>query len=580
MTTSIPKASMRKDVYKEAHNDAYHKEIDTVYTNYISRSNTHSNVPDSSFVVVVGNQTFVLDHIVNEWEAFFKLPKEKAIRNHRRILSSMLNSDIDMTALGELHDLGYLPITIKALPEGTFAPYQVPAISIVNNPVPEGAGNFRWLPNSLEVAMSSYNWPIQTSTTTAVAYYMEFLRFAELTGLDPEFCKNQGHDFSMRGMCPQGGEFSSFGHLASGLVGTDTITAVLHAEEFYGANVDNEVVGSSIRATEHSVTCSAIFVYAKQLEEHGYAGIWSREELNGIFSEDTDPLLLCEFVYYHYLITEVWPHQDVALVCDSFDFFAVVEFVIPALKPYIMARKGFVSFRPDSGDPVKILTGYTRTTVTEFFKPTTDKEFEREVALNSNCECYEVAQSDGTSKFYDVTNDRELLAVEAKGLIECQYEIFGGIKTDKGYIVTDEHIGAVYGDSITLARQTQILQRLMDKGFSSKVILGIGSYTYQYVTRDTHGSAIKATSVTTATDRIAVYKEPKTDMSKKSARGLLAVVRNEEGVLIRLDDVSEEVEANQNLLETIFKDGKVVKTYTLIEIRKTVKDQIDAILAK
>ena len=161
---------------------------------------------------------------------------------------------------------------------------------------------------------------------------------------------------------------------------------------------------------------------------------------------------------------------------------------------------------------------------------------------------------------------------EVKGLIECLWETFGGTTTSKGYKLLDDHIGAIYGDAITLTRQRQILQRLMDKGFASKVVLGIGSYSYQYVTRDTHGSAVKATSVVKAGERLAIFKDPKTDSKKKSAKGLLKIDRVN-GELTLFDDVTEQEEA-QGLLEVVFEDGKIIKETTLSEIRSVIDKQI------
>ena len=141
----------------------------------------------------------------------------------------------------------------------------------------------------------------------------------------------------------------------------------------------------------------------------------------------------------------------------------------------------------------------------------------------------------------------------------------------------DEHIGAIYGDAITLERQRIILQRLMDKGFASKIVLGIGSYSYQYVTRDTHGSAVKATSIVKGKERLAIFKDPKTDKKKKSAKGLIKVDYNEQGVITAYDDVSEE-EERQGLLEVVFEDGKLIKFQTLAEIRARVDVHINEVL--
>jgi nicotinamide phosphoribosyltransferase len=165
-----------------------------------------------------------------------------------------------------------------------------------------------------------------------------------------------------------------------------------------------------------------------------------------------------------------------------------------------------------------------------------------------------------------------LMACELKGLIECLWDTFGGTQTDQGYKLLDDHIGAIYGDAITLKRQRQILQRLMDKGFASKVVLGIGSYSYQYVTRDTHGSAVKATSIIKNKERVAIFKDPKTDTKKKSAKGLLQVIK-QNGELTLVNDVSE-AEEEDSLLKTVFEDGKLVRITTLQEIRSLIDSQI------
>ena len=113
----------------------------------------------------------------------------------------------------------------------------------------------------------------------------------------------------------------------------------------------------------------------------------------------------------------------------------------------------------------------------------------------------------------------------------------------------------------------------MDKEFASKVVLGIGSFTYQYVTRDSHGSAVKATSVVKAGERVAIHKDPKTDSKKKSARGLLRIERDDDGELICLNDVTPEQEAGGEL-KVVFEDGVLVRQTTLREIRERVAKQI------
>ncbi len=533
MTITAP--SMQKDVYKEFHGRAYHPDVTEVYANFTSRSGKLSNIEGNNKVVFVGLQYFIMSYLIEEWNSFFKADKEAAVANHRRVLSAMLGYAVDVTYLEALHDLGYLPLRIKALPEGTLVPYLVPPLTIVNT-----KKGFQWLTNMIETVLSCENWPIQTSATTSTAYMKVFKEFAIKTGMPLDFVPFQGHDFSFRGMFgKQAAAMSGFGHLASGLVGTDTIPAVLFAEEYYGANVDTELVGCSVDATEHSVTCS-----------------WIMEG---------------EIEFFRYLMQEQSPTGILSVVSDTWDFWTLVTQYLPELKNEIMARDGTLVIRPDSGDPVNILTGYLVSNVADYadkFKQIED------ASADAHSNGFEAICWNGA--YYAIADEsNEIVALmdcEIKGLVECLWDTFGGTTTDKGFKLLDDHIGAIYGDAITLTRQRQILQRLADKGFASKVVLGIGSYSYQHVTRDTHGSAVKATSIVKAGERVAIFKDPKTDTKKKSAKGLLKVIR-EDGELVLIDDVTEE-EEQASLLETVFENGKLVKTTTLQDIRALIDSQI------
>ncbi len=533
-------ASMAKDVYKEFHRQAYHFDTKNVYANFTSRNGKLSNIKGNDKVGFVGLQYFIMDYLMEEWDLFFTAPRDIAVKNHKRILSAMLGYEVDVAYLEELHDLGYLPLRIKALPEGTMVPYGVPPITLENT-----HENFPWLTNMIETVMSCENWPIQTSFTTAVEYYKVFKEFAKKTGLDEEFVPFQGHDFSFRGMFGrQAAAMSGFGHLASGLAGTDTIPAVLFAEKYYGANVDKELVGASVNATEHSVTCS-----------------W---------------LIEGEIEFFRYLMREQAPTGILSVVSDTWDFWELVTNYLPALKDEIMARDGALIIRPDSGDPVHILTGYRVSPYKDYAKHGKGLEMTIKRARNSG---YEAIQwGDVVVSCQQGEEGRKLMPCEVKGLIECLWDTFGGTKTDKGYKLLDDHIGAIYGDAITLERQRLILQRLMDKGFASKVVLGIGSYSYQYVTRDTHGSAVKATSIIKGEERLAIYKDPKTDKKKKSAKGLIKVDYNEKGELTAYDDVTED-EEKEGLLDVVFEDGKLIKETTLAEIRGRINEYVENELA-
>lgn len=265
--------------------------------------------------------------------------------------------------------------------------------------------------------------------------------------------------------------------------------------------------------------------------------------------------LIAEAVFLQDLIARKFPTGIVSVVCDSFDFWAVLTEILPALKDVIMAREashvapGKLVIRPDSGDPVKVICGYD--------------------TKNLN-ECYK-----GYDGNWYVTGANTLISeAELKGAIQVLWEIFGGTETEKGYKLLDSHIGLIYGDSITTKRAEEILRRLTDKGFASgNVVFGVGSYTYQCNTRDTFGFAVKATYTEVNGEGVAIFKDPKTDSKKKSAKGLLCVEEYFDGVNDRVefalhDNMTPEEEASiDNMLQTIFQDGQFVKRTSLEEIR-------------
>ena len=166
---------------------------------------------------------------------------------------------------------------------------------------------------------------------------------------------------------------------------------------------------------------------------------------------------------------------------------------------------------------------------------------------------------------------KEIQEVEAIGAYEEMYKNFSGPNTSKGFKQLDTHVGLIYGDSITMDRQREILKRLENKGFcASNLVLGIGSFTYQYVTRDVYGMAMKATYVEINGIGKEIWKDPITDDGmKKSARGLIRVHED----LTYSDQVSWQEEEG-GLLETVFLDGKIVKRTTLKEIRDRVNKHL------
>lgn len=483
-------AILYTDFYKTDHRRQYPKGTTKVYSNLTARI---SRVPRVEHTVVFGIQYFIKDFLIRRFnQSFFEAKKEDVIAKYQRRMDTSLGKGaISTEHLEQLHDLGYLPIKIKALPEGTICPLKTPILTITNT-----HDNFGWLPNFLETILSNVLWHPITSATTAYQYRKMLHNYAQKTSDIPELVKWQGHDFSMRGQSSFEASLASGGAHLTCFTGTDTIPAIDWLEHFYNANADKELIGGSVPATEHSVMC-----------------------LGG---QET------EYETYKRLITEVYPTGLISIVSDTWNYFDVLNKTIARLKPEIMARNGKVVIRPDSGDPEKIICG----------DPT-----------------------------------RLDASLEHMGTMELLWEIFGGTVNEKGYRQLDEHIGVIYGDSITPSRCESILRRLEEMKFAStNMVFGIGSYTYQYVTRDTFGFAMKATYGVVNGKPMEIFKDPITDGGfKKSAKGLLRV--NED---LSLSECVTPEEENTGLLETVFFHGTLMKETSLSEIR----DKIDSSLIR
>ncbi len=489
------------DFYKADHRSQYPQGTTEVYSNFTPRSKKHAKVlsDHDNKIVMFGLQYFIKHFLMEVWdENFFNMPKGEVVAAYKRRMDHALGPDaFTMDHIEALHDLGYLPLRIKAVPEGARVPIGVPAVTVVNT-----HPDFFWLTNYIESVISCYLWKPMTSATTAFEYKRLLTRYALKTGTALDFVPFQAHDFSFRGLSGmQDSVVSGMAHLTS-FWGTDTVPAIDMVEAYYGADAEKEPVGFSVPATEHSVMCMGM--------QDG------------------------ELETFRRLINETYPKGIVSIVSDTWDFWKVVTEYVRILKDDILARDGKLVIRPDSGDPVKIV-------------------------------CGDPDAPEGTP--------------EHKGAIECLWEVFGGTVTEAGYKLLDAHIGLIYGDSISLERAEAIVTGLERKGFASgNVVFGVGSFTYQYVTRDSFGFAMKATSGVVNGERRDIFKDPKTDDGvKKSAKGLLRV--EEEGGTYVLYDQQTEAHEAEGALEVVFEDGKLIKDQSLSEIRARLDSELEHLLA-
>lgn len=573
------------DFYKISHRIAYPKGTEVIYSNFVPRSTKY--LPQADGIIVFGIQAFIKEYLMKTFQKyFFELPKEVAMQQYREIIGASFDipdENVDVSHLEALHDLGYLPLSVKAIKEGTLVPVQTPVLTIENT-----VDGFHWLTNYLETLISTELWQPMTSATQAYAMRKLLNDYALLTTGDKANANFQMHDFSMRGMPGvHAGEASSAAHLIFSY-GTDTVSAIQFLRRFYNAVLRKENIGSSIPATEHSVMCA-----------------------NTDLNED-------EYETIHRFITETFPEGFISIVSDTYDFWKIVTVTLPRLYNEIMNRPGRVVIRPDSGVPEDILCGLnTRKDFKEnLYDISMDSKYihakQTISALKGILEDYIVdglvADSDNGMFIYEFkvkTLDNVYYKIQAtipsgsfevenatfeitmfenqaeiKGLIECLWETFGGIVNQLGFKVLDDHIGAIYGDSITYNRAKEIAERLMEKGFAStNVVYGVGSFTYQYVTRDSAGMAMKAVAGKFNGVEKALQKAPKTDMSKKSLTGRAIVIRDENNKIITIDGLNSEQEATLakekgNLLVEVFRDGSLLQETSLSEIRATANQYV------
>lgn len=545
--------TLQKDFYKADHRSQYPSDTTLIYSNLTARG---SRVKGVTGTVFFGLQYFIKEYLQTQWDAgFFKMNKGIVIAKYKRMMDFTLGAGkVTTKHLEDLYDLGYLPLRVKALPEGTIVPLRVPMLTIENTQ-PE----FFWLTNYIETIISCILWGPITSATTAKRYRDILDNFSKQTVGNTDFVQWQGHDFSMRGMFGlEAAAMSGAAHLLS-FTGTDTIPAIEFLEKYYGANIENELVGASVPATEHSVMCAG-----------------GKEN---------------ELETYRRLITETYKTGIVSIVSDTWNLWNVLTNFIPSLKDAILARDGKVVIRPDSGDPVSILCGLVEAKgASEVVNKLRPDQWDQ-VYFKEQGKYFKLRHAQGS-----MTGDHEIYEVElaeVKGVIEILWDIFGGTTSEQGFKVLDSHIGAIYGDSITPERAETICMRLVAKKFATtNVVLGIGSYTYQYVTRDTYGMAMKATYCEKTiledydypkgnktnsgngvprykTIPMEIFKNPVTDNGlKKSAKGLLYVaIDGTSKELVLSDQVTREIEEN-SLLTTVFEDGKLVRETTLKQIRE------------
>lgn len=478
------------DFYKAVHAEMLPADMTKSVSYFTPRM---SRVKRWDKVVMFGLQGFIKKYLMDYFnEYFFDLDRDVVIEQYKRIMDASLGKDAyKIQKIADLHDLGYLPIEIRALPEGTKVPMHVPMFLITNT-----HDHFAWLPQALESFLSAESWHPMIAATVGVTYRDIVNRYYNET-CDNNVPRNKAlGSFDFRGEeCTESAIKAAAGWCLS-FLNTATVPVIPYLEEYYSCDCTKEPVAFGSPSTEHSVMCSN-------------------------FAVDGDEITLLRR-----LLTEIYPNTSFSAVLDSYDYWNVIDNILPELKPEIMAHNGCMLMRGDSGDCVEVVTK------TVF-------------------------------KLWDE---------------------FGGTVNSKGYKVLDPHVKAIYGDSITVQRCEQIYRILKENGFAaSNVALGVGSFSFQCIeedgilkpfTRDTFSSCIKATYCEINHKPYPIFKNPKDGGFKKSQKGCCVVYKDENDTLKYKDEFTwKDACADENqLLVPVFRDGKLLIDQSLSEIRNRLHD--------
>ena len=104
---------LKTDSYKLSHKDMYPEGTTNLYSNYTSRG---SRIAGVNHTVHFGLQAFLTD-LQDDFEIFFDADVYTVVEDYRRNTSSFVNPGFSVEEVGDLHDLGYLPLRFSGLPE-------------------------------------------------------------------------------------------------------------------------------------------------------------------------------------------------------------------------------------------------------------------------------------------------------------------------------------------------------------------------------------------------------------------------------------------------------------------------------
>ena len=576
------------DFYKATHHEQYPAGLTKMVSYYTPRM---SRLDDVDHITLFGLQGFIKEYLIEGFNNnFFNRPLREVVDEYNRILTYTLGAGTyEDQKIIDLHNLGYLPLEIRAVPEGMRTKIGVPQIEISNT-----HPDFVWLVNTIETLLSCTMWHTQVAAEMGYRYRKIINKWVEKTcdaNVDP---RRMIGDFSMRGQhSAESATKASAGWLLSHY-NTATVPAIMWLEQYYNCDCTKEPVGFGAISTEHSVMCSNAAV-------------------------DGD-----EITHIKRLLTNIYPNHNFSMVSDSYDYPRLVTELLPQCKDEILAHNGTLLIRGDSGNPVEVLAGkkieWLPDHEVEWFDKDSTWKWLRDYIWDNDYEGDVTLYFAQDGKFYEVEATAEWSS-ERGAWTDCDYEyidswdfewkeipaslellgtvwaldqIVGHTTNSKGYKVLEPHLKAIYGDSIIPDYADEAYRRLAAQGYAANnIVMGAGSMSMMALvcqdeygqlqfagkvngtnpgpyTRDTFGIAVKATyAEDKAGNPINIFKQPKALAWKKSQKGCCIVSADGETYTDE-HTFEESLFAPEQLLDTVFYNGKMVRDWTLAEVRKNL----------
>ena len=496
------------DFYKQAHAEQYPKGMNFIASYFTPRM---SRLSEENSLIVFGIQGFIKDYLIERFnDTFFNVPLDTILKEYERVIKHTLShSYCEPTKIAELHSLGYLPIEIKALKEGTKCPIKVPCIEITST-----KPGFEWVVQFIESIMSCQLWYPMTIANQAYKYRQIVNEYFEKTADDTAPRYAAISEFGFRGAQGQEGAVLASSAFLTSFAKTATIPAILYLEDYYNGTLENASLGAGMISTEHSVMCSN-------------------------FAVDND-----EATFVKRLLSEIYPTENVSMVSDSYDYWNMIENILSRedIKTLIQTRNGALFVRGDSGNPVDIICGTDNSS-----------ELNRTSAMKGTVEAlWDEFGGYINSKGYKVLNNTIRVIYGDSITPERAELIYKGLM-DKGFAANNVALGAGSFSMQCAEENGQIKPFTRDTyGIAIKAT---------YVEVDGKPIEVFKNPITD------------TGNFKKSQKGMCYVHYDENGDIAVTDGYTRATLPNEgNLLQSVFKNGKVYNEISIYDVRNTLHE--------